>query len=101
MNYTVLDNAGAREVSLDGQLTFDANDDFRIIIDAMEKDGVEACTLDLAQVSFIDSAGLGLLVLANNAATRRNIRLTMRHPQGQVREMIEISEFHTIIPCEF
>lgn len=101
MNYTVRDHSGVREVELRGQLTFEANDDFRRILDGFSEDGVSECVLDLGGLDFIDSAGLGLLVLANNAANRASARLRMRHPRGQVREMIEISEFHTIIPCEF
>ncbi len=101
MNYTVRDQSGVREVELRGQLTFEANDDFRLIIDGMEKDRIAECVLNLGGLDFIDSAGLGLLVLANNAANRSSVRLKMKHPRGQVREMIEISEFHTIIPCEF
>lgn len=101
MNYTVRDAAGVREVELNGQLTFDANDDFRVIIDAFKTDGIAECVLNMGNLDFIDSAGLGLLVLANNAANRSDVRLKLKHPKGQVREMIEISEFHTIIPCEF
>lgn len=101
MNYTVRNLGGVREIDLRGQLTFEANDDFRKIIDGMEKDGITDCVLNLDSLDFIDSAGLGLLVLANNTAHRSNVRLKLKHPKGQVREMIEISEFHTIIPCDF
>lgn len=101
MNYTVRDLGGVREIDLRGQLTFDANDDFRRIIEGMEKDKISDCVLNLGSLDFIDSAGLGLLVLANNTANRSRVRLKLKQPKGQVREMIEISEFHTIIPCEF
>jgi anti-anti-sigma factor len=57
--------------------------------------------LNLSAVEYMDSAGLGLLVLAKNAAKRTGVVFRIRHPRGQVRELIEISEFHTIIPCEF
>lgn len=101
MDYTVRDGDGVREVFLNGRLTFEADDDFRRILDGMEKDRVAACVLDMGGLDFIDSAGLGLLVLANNTASRCDIRLKMRGPRGQVRDMIEISEFHTLIPCDF
>ncbi|WP_448202836.1 STAS domain-containing protein [Azospirillum sp. sgz302134] len=101
MNYTVRDQGGVREIDLRGQLTFEANDDFRKIIEGMEKDTLTDCVLNLDHLEFIDSAGLGLLVLANNTANRSRVRLKLKHPKGQVREMIEISEFHTIIPCDF
>ncbi len=101
MDYAVRDSGGVRELELRGQLTFEADAGFRQIVEAWEKGGVRECVLNLAAVDFIDSAGLGLLVLANNAARRTDVLLRMKHPRGQVREMIEISEFHTIIPCEF
>lgn len=101
MNFTVRDEDGVREVDLMGQLTFDATESFREVIDSLERDKVAACVLNMKGLDFIDSAGLGLLVLAHASAGRAGIPLTMRHPQGQVREMIEVAEFHTIIPCEF
>lgn len=101
MNYTVRDLGGVREVDLRGQLTFEANDDFRRIIEGIEQGGLTDCVLNLSSLDFIDSAGLGLLVLANNTAGRARVRLKLKQPRGQVREMIEISEFHTIIPCDF
>lgn len=101
MNYTIRDEDGVREVGLFGRLTFDATDSFREVIDSLAKDKVKACVLNMGSVEFIDSAGLGLLVLAHASAGRGGVPLTMRHPKGQVREMIEMAEFHTIIPCEF
>lgn len=101
MNYTIRDEGGVREVGLMGQLTFDATESFREVIDSLERDRVKSCLLDMQGLDFIDSAGLGLLVLAHASAGRAGIPLTMRRPQGQVREMIEVAEFHTIIPCEF
>ncbi|PWC31110.1 STAS domain-containing protein [Azospirillum sp. TSO35-2] len=101
MDCTVRDTAGLREVELRGQLTFEADAEFRQILEAFERDRVTDCVLNLDGVEFIDSAGLGLLVLANSAAKRAAVRLSMKHPRGQVRDMIEISEFHTIVPCEF
>jgi anti-anti-sigma factor len=101
MNYTIRDEDGVRDVDLLGQLTFDSTESFREVIDSLERDQMKACRLNMNGLDFIDSAGLGLLVLAHASAGRAGIPLTMRHPQGQVREMIEIAEFHTIIPCEF
>lgn len=101
MDYTVRDSGGVRELELRGQITFEADAGFRDILAEWEKGGVAECVLNLSAVEYMDSAGLGLLVLANNAAKRTGVVLRLKHPRGQVRELIEISEFHTIIPCEF
>lgn len=101
MDYTVRDSGDRRELELRGQMTFEADADFREILSGWEQGGIAECVLDLSAVDYMDSAGLGLLILANNAAKRSGIVFRMKHPRGQVRELIEISEFHTIIPCEF
>ncbi|MDR6771889.1 STAS domain-containing protein [Azospirillum sp. BE72] len=101
MDYTVHDSGSLRELELRGQMTFEADGGFREIMAGWEAGGVADCVLNLAAVDYIDSAGLGLLVLANNAARRTGVTFRLKHPRGQVRELIENSEFHTIIPCEF
>lgn len=101
MDFTLKDDAGVRVVGLAGELTFEASDSFREMIGTLDSTIISGCVLDLSALEFIDSAGLGLLVLANATAKRAGVALSMRHPQGQVREMIETAEFHTIIPCTF
>lgn len=101
MNFTVRDDGGVRNIALMGQLTFAATENFREVIAGLERDKVKACALDLGGLDFIDSAGLGLLVLAHAGATHARIDFKITHPKGQVREMIEVAEFHTVIPCEF
>lgn len=101
MNYIVRGEDGQRVVDLIGHLTFEATDGFRDLLAALEEKRTQSCVLNLEQVEFIDSAGLGLLVLANATARRNGMTLSMRSPRGQVREMIEVAEFHTIIPCDF
>lgn len=101
MDYTVRDSGGTLELDLRGQMTFEADSGFREILAEWEKGGIAECVLNLSAVDYMDSAGLGLLVLANNVAKRTGVVFRMKHPRGQVRELIEMSEFHTIIPCEF
>lgn len=101
MDYTVRDSGDLRELELRGQITFEADGDFRTILAEWERGGIADCVLNLSAVDYMDSAGLGLLVMANNAAKQAGVTFRLKHPRGQVRELIKISEFHTIIPCEF
>ncbi|MGA1859642.1 STAS domain-containing protein [Azospirillum sp. 11R-A] len=101
MDYTVHDSGTLRELEMRGQITFEADTDFRTILAGWEKAGIADCVLNLSAIDYMDSAGLGLLVMANNAARQAGITFRLKHPRGQVRDLIEISEFHTIIPCEF
>ena len=101
MDYTVRDDNGRRWATLRGQLTYDASPALAAIHAGFETGAVRECVLDLEGLDFIDSAGLGLLVVLYNCASRAGVTLKMHRPQGQVREMIELSEFQTFIPCAF
>lgn len=101
MEYTITDVDGVREVALSGDLTYESTDTFTALVEALEQDRIAACVLDLGELDFIDSAGLGLLVLTKANTARAGIALSLRNPRGQVLELFELAEFHRIIPCEF
>ena len=47
--------------------------------------------LDLAEVSFMDSTGLGALIRANQFATAQGIILTLLAPSARVRKLLEVT----------
>ena len=53
-------------------------------------------TLDLADVGFIDSTGLGMLVAIRNQCLERNIALLLQRPSPTVRRLLQISTLDTV-----
>ncbi|APU16706.1 MULTISPECIES: STAS domain-containing protein [Actinoalloteichus] len=51
----------------------------------------EEVTVDVAEVSFMDSAGLRVLVGGLRQAEEHGVRLTVVNPQSQLRKIIEIT----------
>jgi len=49
--------------------------------------------VDLADVEFIDSAGLGMLLLARDEISKKSSSLTLKSPQGQVQRMFSVARF--------
>lgn len=55
---------------------------------AIDEHGVERLTLDLGAVSFIDSAGMRTMILIEQSARERDVRLVMVPPPGQVTALL-------------
>ena len=88
------------KVAMSGRFTFTDNDRFREIINNLQDSGATSCVFDLSGLEFMDSAGLGMLLLAHETAGQKNIDLRLRGPQGEVRRILEVSKFSEIIPID-
>lgn len=95
MDYEIKDTGSAREVTLRGRLTFDGNERFRTIVESLSGQPQRPVTVDVSQLEFIDSAGLGMLLLLKDALTGH---LTLQAPQGQVKRLLAASHFNTLMP---
>jgi anti-anti-sigma factor len=95
VDYEIRDTGSVRELTLRGRLTFEGNGRFRKIIDGLGGQPHRPLTVDVSQLDFIDSAGLGMLLLLKEAVGGR---ATLQGPQGQVKRLLAASGFHTLMP---
>ncbi len=59
--------------------------------------GVTAVYLDLAQVGFVDSAGLGMLLGAREAAITKGAALHLQNINSQLAQLLEITKLAEIL----
>jgi anti-anti-sigma factor len=83
-------------VFLSGELTFTDNVAFREVADRLFKASDRPLVMDLSKLEFIDSAGLGMLLIAREEAGKANRALSLRGPQGQVERMFSVTKFNTL-----
>lgn len=81
------------EARLSEKITFSDLDGFREMIRHMVDSQSDHNIMDLTDVEFIDSAGLGMLLLARDEISKISSRLTLKSPQGQVRRMFDVARF--------
>src|SRR5581483_1389165 len=55
--------------------------------------------LNMAGVSYVDSAGLGELVGAYTTATNQGGAVKLLHMQGKMKDLMQITKLHTIFPA--
>jgi anti-sigma B factor antagonist len=101
MQITV-DGAEEGEIVLDvdGALDLATSDRLRAVADNALRDGTRHLVLDLAEVDFIDSTGVGALVAIRNLAIERAVTLTLRDPSEPARRILELSTLVEVFTVE-
>lgn len=87
-------------VQMTGDLTFTDHAAFKDMTDRLFGGSAQAVTMDLAKLEFIDSAGLGMLLLARDVADKAGRKLVLRSPSGQVKRMFGLTKFDTLFAVE-
>ena len=55
---------------------------------------------DLADVTFLDASGVGMLIRADQLARRRGVRLTFTHPTGLVARVLRLTQADRILDID-
>jgi len=87
-------------VDLNGKVTLGENtgilrDELRSLL----AQGKKNIVLNLKDVSYVDSAGLGELVGAYTTATNQGGAVKLLHMQSKMRDLMQITKLHTIFPA--
>lgn len=96
-----IDKTGAGGmVACAGRLTFSDAGAFQRIADEIKLGAGKKWVLDFSRLDFIDSAGLGMLLIALEIVSDQRTALSIRGAQGQVRKALDLAKFHELIPLE-
>ncbi|NIZ03057.1 STAS domain-containing protein [Thalassospira lucentensis] len=100
MNYSTEQTDKTTIVTLSGRFTFGDHSSFRKLIEEIRAHESETQVLDISGVEFIDSAGLGMLLLARDEGEKARASVVLRGAQGQVKRMLEVARFDTLFILE-
>ena len=87
-------------LDLSGKITLGENtgilrDELRSLL----SQGSKNILLNMQDVSYVDSAGLGELVGAYTTATNQGGSVKLLHLQGKMKDLMQITKLHTIFPA--
>lgn len=88
----------ATVVDLHGRLDYSARWNLKAIMNQCCLNEQEHLVLNLQSLSYIDSAGLGFLVLAYVQFTGLQRRMSWIQPRGQVKTLFEHLEISSLVP---
>lgn len=91
-NVTIIDLSG--KITL-GENTGILRDELRSLM----SQGNKNILLNMKDVTYVDSAGLGELVGAYTTATNQGGSVKLLHLQGKLKDLMQITKLHTIFPA--
>lgn len=77
-------------VQLAGKLNFKDHQSFNAFLDTLDKSATHVI-FNVQNLEQIDSAGIGMLFLAQTVIERNNAKISIKGPQGQVKRIFDIT----------
>lgn len=82
-------------ICMQGKFTFNDNSAFREILEELPAAPGRHIILDMRDLEFVDSAALGMLMLAHEKAADCEKMIVIRGAAGQVLKMLTMARFDT------
>jgi anti-sigma B factor antagonist len=73
-------------------------DFFRQMEDVFDKDGKGAVLLDLSQIDYLDSTGIGELVGYLHRLNAKGCRLALLNPRNRMKSLVQLSNLDKVFP---
>ncbi len=97
MEYRIENNAGELLVNFTGDITFTQNMTFRNMLKDVAGQSAKVCVFDLSNVEMVDSAGLGMFLIAKEQADTAGWKLQLAGAKGHVASMLKLTKLSDII----
>ena len=85
-------------LDMTGDLTYANREHFKTAVESVRQKGCRHLILNMAEVRFVDSSGLGLLALVSQNFKLTQGRVSMLKPQSYVREIMTLANIPKLIP---
>lgn len=100
MELSIHNLANTITVKISGQFTFTDNQKFKHILELSSTAELRSMVLDFSEVTFIDSAGLGMLLLLRDKCQDKHISIAILSPHGQVEKVLMTSKFDQLFSIQ-
>lgn len=97
MRQTVIQRGDDVEIRLSGTLTMEDHGTFRSLLADVTRRQPKHCAFDLRELDSIDSAGIGMLLIASEEAKKSTWTLSLDNPTGHVRRVFELADLAKIV----
>lgn len=97
MEYKIETTGDAAKVVFSGDITFSENVSFRQLLKDLSAKNVKSCVFDLSKVGMVDSAGLGMFLIAREQAENGGWKLSVTGAQGHVASMLKLTKLSDLL----
>ena len=101
MNYTMNSKEPEICVSINGRLTYNDHAKVRARIKEMQQAPSTKVVFDLHSLEFIDSAGVGMLLIVREELSNHDKQLILRGTSGQVKRVLAVAQLNMLITIDY
>ena len=101
MKYDIDKSADETVVNVSGQLTVSDQVAVGEMIQKVLQSSSSRIVVDLKNLEFMDSSGLGMLLVLHDKAKSANATVIISRPEGKVRKMLELACFDTLFTFQY
>ena len=100
MNYKMTNLKNGKEVLISGSFTFRDHDTFFEVVSMIKTGYEKRVVLNMSECEFLDSAALGMLVIAHDEAVAKKVNLVIKGVHGKVKDVLYAARFDTLYEFE-
>ncbi len=97
MQFTASAQTAQLTIALTGTFRFDDHDGFKGVLKAIDDYDGEQIHIDLSKTTAIDSAGVGMLLLAHERSKKQSKSLSLGGAHGPVEQVLELTRIASIM----
>ena len=97
MEYKIEAQDGEARVLFSGDITFSENVSFRQLLRDLDEKPISKCVFDLSDVGMVDSAGLGMFLIAKDQADTKKWTLKVSGAHGHVASMLKLTKLSDLL----
>ncbi len=100
MQYRILESDDVVTLALSDQVVVTDRSDFEQAVEETLERKPRKVAVVLDNLEYMDSAGLGLLLMLRDAATHNGTKVVLKGAAGQVQELFETANFKLLFETE-
>jgi anti-anti-sigma factor len=86
--------------AMSGRMTFSDHKAFREILRQVGSENFQRIVIDVSRLDFIDSFGIGMLLIVKDAAEQQSRPVVLRKPSGQVERLVQVAKLAKLFIIE-
>lgn len=100
MNYKTLNIKDGKEIVVSGSFTFRDHGTFFEIVSLIKSAQDKKIVFNMGECDFIDSAALGMFVIAHDEASSKGVALSIKGVKGKVKDVMYAARFDSLYKFE-
>ena len=81
-------------IHIANHFTFNDSSNFHQCLNKVFARNAQELTIDLSRLQFMDSSGIGMLIVTDTECAKHEVRLQLHNPKGEVKKILQLTRLY-------